>query len=167
MECRVYLVNLARYVSGKYTGAWFTFPLDPEDVAQKLGLSVTESEIMVCDTDNFPLDVYEYSSIEELNRMYRQIGELPDYIVGSLREFVSNMGDLESVLSACEDGKIVYYSGVESVEDLAYYLIDECGVLGEIPEWLTHYIDYVAFARDFEIEHIIVDVSGGMCVIYD
>lgn len=166
MECRVYIVNLARYVAGKETGAWFTLPLDPEDVVQRLKLSATESEIAIHDTDNFPLDVNEYTSIETLNRMYRQLEELPDYIVESLGAFVPDWGSLEEIVSDYEDGRIVYYAGIESIVDLAYYLIDIEGALGEIPERLEHYIDYVAYARDFEIMHTIVDVSGGMCVIY-
>ena len=40
---------------------------------------------------------------------------------------------------------IILYSGCETMTDLAYYLIDEEQVLGEIPSSLQNYIDYEAY----------------------
>lgn len=160
----VYLVNLARYNSDEITGAWFTLPLDPENVRERLQLSDRESEYAVHDTDNFPFDIEEYVSLEELNRIYYQVEELPDWMIGGLREAVSICGSLGEVVEAYEDGRFWFYEGVHDVTELAYYLIDECGALGEIPDALCHYIDYEAFGRDFAIEHILFDVSGGICV---
>ena len=37
-------------------------------------------EYAIHDTDNFPIDIGEYVSIEELNEMYEMIEELPDYV---------------------------------------------------------------------------------------
>ena len=47
------------------------------------------------DTDNFPIAIGEYVSIEELNEMYEMIEELPDYIVECLDEFISHYGTLK------------------------------------------------------------------------
>ena len=47
------------------------------------------------DTDNFPIAIGEYISVEELNEMYEMIEELPDYIVECLGEFISYYGTLE------------------------------------------------------------------------
>ena len=41
------------------------------------------------------------------------------------------------------------------MSDLAYYLIEETGALGEVPTHLQNYIDYEAYGRDLEIEGII------------
>lgn len=165
-DMRVYIVNLSRYVSGELTGAWFSLPVSREDVEERLHLSTLESEIAIHDTENVPFEVGEYLPLEELNRMYHLLEELPEGLVSVLRKFVWNLGSMDEVVQAYENGQIVYYPSVESVEDLAYYLIDELGVLGEIPDRLRFYIDYEAYARDFEINHMIIDAVGGLFVIY-
>ena len=46
-------------------GAWFTFPIDEEDVKEKIGLNEQYEEYAIHDTDNFPIAIGEYVSIEE------------------------------------------------------------------------------------------------------
>ena len=46
--------------------------------------------------------------------------------------------------------------------DVAYHLIDECGVLGEIPDRLRNYIDYEAFARDIDLEGCFIETRYGV-----
>ena len=38
MEMSVYIANLGKYNEGELVGAWFTLPVDHEDVAEKIGL---------------------------------------------------------------------------------------------------------------------------------
>ena len=40
----------------------------------------------------FPMEISEYTSIEELNRIYEQLEELPDYLLDDLDSFVSCYG---------------------------------------------------------------------------
>ena len=49
-------------------------------------------EYAIHDTDNFPMEISEYTSIEELNRIYEQLEELPDYLLDNLDSFVSCYG---------------------------------------------------------------------------
>ena len=94
-DMAVYIANLGKYNEGYLVGAWFTFPIDEEDVKEKIGLNEQYEEYAIHDTDNFPIDIGEYVSIEELNEMYEMIEELPDYIVDCLDEFISHYGTLE------------------------------------------------------------------------
>ena len=41
------------------------------------------------------MEISEYISIEELNRIYEQLEELPDYLLDDLDSFVSYYGSLE------------------------------------------------------------------------
>lgn len=41
------------------------------------------------------MEISEYTSIDELNRIYDMIGELPDYIADSLEEFLSGYVTLD------------------------------------------------------------------------
>ena len=72
-DMAVYIANLGKYNEGYLVGAWFTFPIDEEDVKEKIGLNEQYEEYAIHDTDNFPIAIGEYVSIEELNEMYEMI----------------------------------------------------------------------------------------------
>ena len=105
-DMAVYIANLGKYNEGYLVGAWFTFPIDEEDVKEKIGLNEQYEEYAIHDTDNFPIAIGEYVSIEELNEIYEMIEELPDYIVECLDEFISHFGTLEEVVEHKDD---IYY----------------------------------------------------------
>ena len=148
-DMRVYIANLGKYNEGELVGAWFSFPIDEEDVAERIGLNSYYEEYAVHDTDNFPIEIGEYISIQELNEMYEMICELPDYITDALDEFVSHYGSLEEVYEHKDD--IYFYPDCDDMTDIAYYFIDELQVLGEIPLPLQNYIDYEAYGRDIAL----------------
>ena len=112
-DMAVYIANLGRYNEGYLVGAWFTFPIDEEDVKEKIGLNEQYEEYAIHDTDNFPIEIGEYISIEELNEMYELIEELPDYIVECLDEFISHYGTLEEVVEHKDD--IYYYPDCDDI----------------------------------------------------
>ena len=64
-DMAVYIANLGKYNEGYLVGAWFTFPIDEEDVKEKIGLNEQYEEYAIHDTDNFPIAIGEYVSIEE------------------------------------------------------------------------------------------------------
>ena len=54
-DMAVYIANLGKYNEGYLVGAWFTFPIDEEDVKEKIGLNEQYGEYAIHDTDNFSL----------------------------------------------------------------------------------------------------------------
>ena len=77
------------------------------------------------------------------------------------------IGDLMSQFCSLEElyehkDDIIQYPNCENMLDVAYYLIDECGSLGEIPDRLKNYIDYEAYARDLDIEGYFVETRYGV-----
>ena len=38
-DMAVYIANLGKYNEGYLVGAWFTFPIDEEDVKERIGLN--------------------------------------------------------------------------------------------------------------------------------
>jgi len=48
------------------------------------------------------------------------------------------------------------------MEDVAYYLINELSVLGEIPVFIQNYIDYEAYGRDLELSSNFVITNKGV-----
>ena len=51
-DMAVYIANLGKYNEGYLVGAWFTFPIDEEDVKEKIGLNEQYEEYAIHDTDN-------------------------------------------------------------------------------------------------------------------
>ena len=123
-DMRVYIANLGKYNEGELVGDWFSFPIDEEDVAERIGLNSYYEEYAVHDTDNFPIEIGEYISIEELNEMYDMICELPDYITDALDEFVSYYGSLEEVYEHKDE--IYYYPNCEDMTDVAITSLTSC-----------------------------------------
>lgn len=162
-DMRVYIANLGKYNEGYLVGDWFTYPLDFEEIAECIGLNGEYEEYAVLDTDNFPCEVPEYSSIDGLNQMYEMIDELPEEIVDSLKDFISYYGSLEGVVEHKDE--IYFYPDCDSMEDVARYFADELQTLGEIPPSLKDYIDYEAYGRNLEIGGYFIETSYGMCEI--
>lgn len=50
-DMAVYIANLGKYNEGELVGAWFTFPIDEDDVAERIGLNKYYEEYAIHDTD--------------------------------------------------------------------------------------------------------------------
>ena len=159
-DYKVYLANLGKYNEGELVGAWFSFPLDEEEIKEKLGLNEHYEEYAVHDYE-FPIKLPEYISIDELNDMYEKIEELPAHIVENLEEFVSYFGSLEEI----DEEKVVLYEDCSSMEDVACYRVDELEEFGSLDEKILCYFNYEAYARDLEVDGYWIETSYGMCEI--
>ena len=108
-DMAVYIANLGDYVEGGVKGAWFRFPLDKEEIAECIGLNGRYEEYAIHDSENFPCELEEYTSIEELNRIYELIQDFPEEVLDNLDDFISYYGDLEEL--ADHIGDIICCSG--------------------------------------------------------
>lgn len=162
-DMRVYLANLGKYNEGYLVGDWFSFPIDEEDVAERIGLNEHYEEYAVHDTDNFPCEVGEYMSIEELNDLYEMIQDFPEEVLDKLDDFKSYFGSIEELAENLD--RIVCYSGCETMTDVAIHFAFELNTLGAIPPIIGHYFDCEAYAEDLEIEGYFIETSYGMCEI--
>lgn len=162
-DMAVYIANLGKYNEGELVGAWFTFPIDEDDVAERIGLNKYYEEYAIHDTDNFPMEISEYISIKELNNIYEMVQELPEYIAEALDEFIGHYGSLEEVAEHIDE--VYYYPDCDDMTDVAYYYIDELQALGDIPPSLQNYIDYEAYGRDLDMGGCFIQTSRGMCEI--
>ena len=162
-DMAVYIANLGKYNEGYLVGDRFRFPLNEEEIAERIGLNAEYEEYAVHDTDNFPMEISEYISIKELNNIYEMVQELPEYIAEALDEFISHYGSLEEV--AEHKDEVYYYPDCDDMTDVAYYYIDELQALGDIPPSLQNYIDYEAYGRDLDMGGCFIQTSRGMCEI--
>lgn len=160
---RVYIANLGKYNEGELVGGWFSFPIDEENVAKRIGLNGYYEEYAVHATDHFPCEVGEYISIKELNDLYYTIQDLPEEVLDQLDDFINYFGSLEKLADNLD--RIHCYPNCEDMIDVAYYYIDELQALGEIPPLLQNYINYEAYGRDLEIRSHFIQTRYGMCEI--
>lgn len=162
-DMAVYITNLGKYNEGELVGGWFSFPIDEEDVAERIGLNEYYEEYAVHDTDNFPCEVGEYMSIEELNDLYEMIQDFPEEVLDKLDDFKSYFGSIEELAENLD--RIICYSGCETMADVAYHFAFELNTLGDIPPAMEYYLDCEAYGRDLEIEGYFIETSYGMCEI--
>ena len=53
-DMQVYIANLGKYNEGELVGAWFTFPIDFEEVKEKIGLNDEYEEYAIHDYELSP-----------------------------------------------------------------------------------------------------------------
>ncbi|MCT1905130.1 antirestriction protein ArdA [Oceanobacillus sojae] len=161
MDMQVYIANLGKYNEGELVGAWFTPPIDMENVKEHIGLNDEYEEYAIHDYE-LPFEIGEYTPISEINRLcamveeiegtplYDALSEIQGYWFNSLEELLEHQDD------------IIHYPDCNDMEDVARYMIEETGLLGEVPSNLQNYIDYQAFGRDLEIDGNFLVSSHGV-----
>ncbi|MYV16060.1 antirestriction protein ArdA [Furfurilactobacillus milii] len=157
-ELKVYLVNLGRYNENEPTGAWFTLPLDYDQVRETLKLDATHEEYAIHDYE-LPIKISEYESLERLNRIYHAattISETPFYpIINDLVEaWFTSIEDLAENLD-----ELHMYQG--DVTDLARRIVDE-GVFGDVSDNLKFYIDFQRLGEVMLIDGNYLETTAGL-----
>lgn len=161
MEMQVYIANLGKYNEGELIGAWFTPPIDMEDVKERIGLNIEYEEYAIHDYE-LPFDIGEYTPISEINRLCALAQELEGTpIEGEMKEIQRTFFDSFEELVEHKDD-IICYPDCDDMEDVARYLIEETGDLGEVPSHLQNYIDYESFGRDLELNGNFLVTSHGV-----
>lgn len=95
-----------------------SFSLNEEEIRERIGLNGRYEEYAIHDTENFLMKIEEYTSIDELNRIYELIQDFPEEVLDKLDDFVSYYGSVEELADHIDD--IICYSGCNSMEDVAY-----------------------------------------------
>lgn len=132
-EMRIYIANLGKYNEGELVGAWFTPPVDFEEVKERIGLNDEYEEYAIHDYE-LPFEIDEYTPIEEVNRLCEMVEDLPEYIQEELSELQSYFGSIEELCEHEDD--IICHSGCDDMADVARCYLEESGQLGELPAHL-------------------------------
>ena len=82
---QVYVANLGKYNEGELVGAWFTPPIDYDEMAERIGLNDEYEEYAIHDYE-LPFEIDEYTPIEEVNRLCEMVEDLPEDIQDELSE---------------------------------------------------------------------------------
>ncbi|MEL6688361.1 MAG: antirestriction protein ArdA, partial [Pseudomonadota bacterium] len=155
-ETRIYVACLASYNNGILHGKWIDATQDEEaiwdEVKQMLTNSPTEvaEEWTIHDYEGFyGFRLTEFSSFESVAKFgafFKDHGSLGASLIG----YYGSIDDAKEALNERYIGRF------DSVAEFAECHLEECFT---IPEGLRPYIDYQAFARDLEINDLVV-ISG-------
>ena len=156
---RIYIANLGKYNEGELVGAWFTPPVDYDEMAERIGLNDRYEEYAIHDYE-LPFEIDEYTPIEEVNRLCEMVEDLPEYIQEELSELQSYFGSIEELCEHEDD--IICHSGCDDMADVARCYLEESGQLGELPAHLQNYIDYAAYGRDMELDGTFIVTNHGV-----
>ena len=109
---RIYIANLGKYNEGELVGAWFTPPVDFEEVKERIGLNDEYEEYAIHDYE-LPFEIDEYIPIEEVNRLCEMVEDLPEHIQEELSELQSYFGSIEELCEHEDD--IICHSGCDDI----------------------------------------------------
>ena len=129
-EMRIYIANLGKYNEGELVGAWFTPPVDFEEVKERIGLNDEYEEYAIHDYE-LPFEIDEYTPIEEVNRLCEMVEDLPEYIQEELSELQSYFGSIEELCEHEDD--IICHSGCDDMADVARYYLEAVSYTHLIP----------------------------------
>lgn len=161
----IYLTDLQAYNEGHLVGKWIRLPLSSFELSQALSEVLTEGE-HECKSSNheeyfitdfdwldneefFPID--EYENIYELNEKLKTIQELaPDkhkVIAFLLHENLA--ADLEDAISKVDE--VIVHEN-QTMEDIAYEVMQELYGADLLPSIIANHIDYEGIGRDLEMD---------------
>lgn len=170
-ETRIFLTDLQAYNEGSLVGRWITLPMDEMELHMAISEILTEGESVagtedheeyfITDHEGFISEIDEYSNIFELNEMAQRIDELEEDQRTAVKLLLENyiVSDLDEAIERVDD---MICTGESTMEDVAYSIIEECGMLDSMPDQLKFYFDYEAYGRDLEINGTYLEDDEGI-----
>lgn len=166
---KIYVTNLSKYNEGVLVGEWVSLPCeDIKEVLDKISNNDND-ELFISDyeTDISGLKIGEYEDILQLNEIAEEIEEMrEDELIAFqayLEQYANNM---EQALEEVRQGNYRIYYDCDNMEDVAYQVVNDCGLLDGVPEEVKIYFDYEAYGRDMEIEGTFIQIDNSFVELY-
>lgn len=160
----IYVADLAAYNDGDLIGEWIDAAQDPSEIQAEINQMLSESpysgeEWAIHDSEGFGFSVGEFASLEEVSMLARLIEDLGEPFQ-ALYEYDSYLADsYDEWRVLVEDGYLGHY---ETMNDYAEEYLNDIGIFSGVDDILRTYFDYDAFARDLEIELVVVPARNGI-----
>jgi antirestriction protein len=160
----VFLTDLQAYHEGHLVGRFITLPISENKLAQAISEVLRDGEAIVGSNNHeefFLTDwewgdvefftVGEYDNIFELNAKLLKLEDV-EACKHKAMAFLLSEGlamDVEDAIRKADDVRV--YEG-QSMEDIAYDLLQECYGVDTLPSIIANHIDYGGIARDLEMD---------------
>lgn len=163
-KLEVYIENLH---NGK--NAWIELPTS-DIVINKVLEEINPGglhDVIIADyeTDIIGLKVSEYDNILELNTIAEEIEEMRDDEIIALQAYLEEY-NMEQALDEVHQGNYRIYYDCNDMSDVAYQVVNECGLLDGAPEELKVYFDYEAYGRDLSINGTFTQVDDAFVELF-
>lgn len=165
---KIYVTNLSKYNEGVLVGEWVSLPCEGlEEVLNKISNNGND-ELFISDyeTDISNLKISEYDDILQLNEIAEEIDNLSDDEVIALQAYLEQYNDIEQALEEVRQGNYRIYYNCDNMEDVAYQVVNDCGLLDGAPEELKVYFDYEAYGRDLSINGTFTQVDDAFVELF-
>lgn len=139
-----------------------------EEVLEKISNS-GKDELFISDyeTDINGLKVAEYEDILQLNEIAEEIEEMREDELIALQAYLEQYAnDMEQALDEVRQGNYRIYYNCDNMEDVAYQVVNDCGLLDGVPEEVKIYFDYEAYGRDMEINGTFIQIDNSFVELY-
>jgi antirestriction protein len=166
---KVYLTDLAAYNKGTLFGEWVTLPLDEEELSTAVDKVLRGGEAICAieygyekheeyfltdyewDEQIELFDVDEYVNLSQLNKELQSIDGVSIQQLKALQFLLSEgfASNLDDALTKLDD--VIIHEN-QTMEDVAYNLMQELYGVDMFPSIIANHIDYAAIARDLEID---------------
>ena len=152
----ILVTNLGKYNEGELIGEWLELPAAESEIQKtfdNIGINEEYEEFFITDYDSGieNLKIGEYSNIAVLNELVEM---LDNFNEEELKVFVVllNTYNVEEAIEKILNGDYAIYYNCGSMEDVAYEIVQESGLLDGVPESVAVYFDYEAYGRDLELD---------------
>lgn len=164
MMLEVYLTDLQAYNEGALVGRWVKLPIHENELAQTI-LEVLREGEEACGSQNHEeyflsdhswsdhefMDIGEYSDIYALNESLNDLEFKSDYELKAI-SFLLSEGITSSIAEAIDKADDVIVHQNQSMEDVAYDLMNECYGIDKLPSIISNNLDYEKIGRELEMD---------------
>lgn len=170
---KIALTNLHQYNEGILNYVWLELPATDEEIEKAFdAIQVSHDDAEYFDNFGCPMEEYfitdyecdfydvgEYESLETLNELAETLDDLSEDEAEVVEALMKEGYDLEEALEKKDD--VIFYPDCYDMEDVAYRIVEESGMLDNIPECVSRYFDYETYARDLDIEGNFIRCGSG------
>lgn len=163
----IYITNLGKYNEGELLGEWVELPISEDElnnVLKRIGINEMYEEYFITDYEtDFDYEIGEYDSISKLNDLAYQLQDIKE---GKevIKAMLESGYDMEESIEKFKNNDFVIWSDCRDMSDVAYYYVEESGMLNNVPDGLAQYFDYELFGRDMYLEGDYIFTNNGNCI---
>ncbi|HAB0009971.1 TPA_asm: antirestriction protein ArdA [Listeria monocytogenes] len=149
-------------IKNKQATHWFTLPKCLEDIQAVLDWDETQATFLIADYEA-PFKIYESDSLDMLNHIAKLYEEYAHLEATNYLANLVNEGFYVNMENAFEEiDNIIVHADCNSIADVAYAVIEETGLLTDIPESVKRYFNYEAYASDMAMEGLFYITGDNM-----
>lgn len=165
---KINVTNLKKYNEGALVGEWVSLPCEGlEEVLNEISNNGND-ELFISDyeTDINGLKISEYEDILQLNEIAEEIEGMYEDELIAFQAYLEQYNDIEQALEEVRQGNYTIYYDCDDMSDVAYQVVNDCGLLDGVPEEVKIYFDYEAYGRDMDIEGTFIQIDNSFVELY-